>query len=272
MQKGEEEFFHFNGYATYYSGRPNKSGGGSAVFIKNTIKHELIETCSDDENSIACVKVYNKNKIWTITNVYRPPNTKQEIVNNFNTTIDDHLSRINNHSGNILITGDFNFNTIEENDRHVQQYLKTMLTHNLHICNTNVVTRNVTQTALDHILTNNFAVQIILRYVYYDILDHRLIFVELCDTAPIQINCNRVETKKTDLMKLKQSLQETPITINTNETINKMCDSFIKDIQWHVEKCSRTKTKRIMEKTKPWFDDKIEKQIKIKNYWYNKKN
>lgn len=200
IKKGEEAYFHFNGYISYYAGRQNKAGVGAGILIKNTVRHELIEVFSDEENSLICVKIHNNNESWIITNVYRPPNAEQQKINHFITTIEDHLYRINNTTVNIIVTGDYNFDTIDENDQYVQQHRNTMLSHNLHICNTSIVTREPSQTALDHIFINNFNVLVKLQYVPYNILDHRLIFVELSDALPIMICPKHFTLKKKQIL------------------------------------------------------------------------
>lgn len=174
VNNGEQEYFGFDGYNSLFACRPNKKGGGAAILIKNDIKYEIVNTYSDDENSFIAAKVQLNNKHWTITNIYRPPNHKPHEVHKFINTLNQFLSTSNKDT---IVIGDFNFNTIEKNNQHTELYLNTMLTHNLQICNTNIVTREESQKAIDHVHTNNLHSQLHLHYTPYDRLDHRLIFI-----------------------------------------------------------------------------------------------
>lgn len=176
VRVGEEQFYDFDGYTAHYSGRTNRGGGGVAVLVKNNIKHEMIDKWSDDDDSIINVQIQLNNKQYNILNVYRTPNTRADRISNFLSTLHYHIDKLKN--SNTIITGDFNFNTLNEDDQHVQSYLNIMQSNGMHICNKSVITRDISKTALDHIYTNSFETQSNLHYVPYVNLDHRLIIVE----------------------------------------------------------------------------------------------
>lgn len=246
VKEGEDMYFGFDGYSSYFACRPIKGGGGSAILIQNHIKHELMDTYSDDENSLVTVRILLNNHNWTIVNTYRPPNHNQHSVNNF-------LHMINHTSTNTIVTGDFNFDTIEKNDNTLQ-YLDTMLMNNLYICNTDVITRDATGTALDHIHTNNLHSQLNIHYVPYDILDHKIIFIEINNTTlPTTEYHTKQTTRKTDYISLNTQLQQTPIQLQTSSDINNMYNMYVN------------------KKIKPWYDEQLDKLLKAKNYWYKKK-
>lgn len=61
VKEGEDMNFGFDGYSSYFACRPIKGGGGSSILIQNHIKHELMDTYSDDENSLVTVKIHLNN-------------------------------------------------------------------------------------------------------------------------------------------------------------------------------------------------------------------
>lgn len=149
-----------------------------------------------------------------------------------------------------------------------------MLTHNLHICNTNTVTRDETQTALDHIHTNNLHNKLHLHYIPNNNIDHRLIFTEIMDTTLQNTKYHsRYTTKETDYATLKNQLQNTPIQLNTNTTsdINDIYNKFIDYLTNCLERCTKTKRKTIKSNLKPWYDEELDKSIKHRNFWHKKR-
>ena len=98
--------FTLTGYNTIFSTRPSKRGGGSAIFIKNNINHNIIKQYNDDMISITTICINNNTEKINICCIYRP-NRNIDAVNNFIKLIDDHLPQINNNNNYVI--GDFNF-------------------------------------------------------------------------------------------------------------------------------------------------------------------
>lgn len=270
VKQGEEEYYGFDGYDSHFACRPSKSGGGAAILIKNDIKYELTNTFSNDENSFVAAKIQVNKKFWTVINIYRQPNYNQYKVTEFIHTLNHFLSTIETDS---IVTGDFNFNTIEKNNQLTQQYLDTMLTHNLYICNTEVVTRDISRSSLDHIHTNNLRTKLQLHYVPYDILDHRLIFIENTDTTLPLIKCNARYTSRTiNYTTLQNQIRNSSFQLCTTQNINNIYNDFIDHLTLCIENSTRTKRKPMKRKIKPWYDEELDKLIKKKNYWYKKKS
>lgn len=145
---------------------------------------------------------------------YRAPNQSATKVTEFCKILNEHTNKLKNT--NTIVTGDFNFNILAKTDNNVQKYINTLLSNNLHLCDHNTITREISSTSLDHIHTNFFASHINLQYVPYDILDHRLIFIEINNTKFTTTNMNKPKTIKIiNYDKLQQTLIESPINLNT---------------------------------------------------------
>ncbi|GFX39314.1 probable RNA-directed DNA polymerase from transposon X-element [Trichonephila clavipes] len=81
------------------SDRSTHRGGGTALFVKNSIRHHAILNVSNTfENSSVIIQIGNNSKI-TVACIYRPPHRS------INTT---ELDAILNHSNKAFLFGDFN--------------------------------------------------------------------------------------------------------------------------------------------------------------------
>ncbi|GFU96932.1 probable RNA-directed DNA polymerase from transposon X-element [Trichonephila clavipes] len=86
-------------YTCHRSDRTTHRGGGTALFVKNSIRHHAILNVSNTfENSSVIIQVGNNSKI-TVACIYRPPH------GSINTT---ELDAILNHSNKAFLFGDFN--------------------------------------------------------------------------------------------------------------------------------------------------------------------
>lgn len=244
VQQGEEKDYKFHGYKSFYAGRPSRVRGGAAILIKDTIAHELIEIWSDNENSLVCIKLCIENEIWIISNIYRPPSTKKSKINIFIETLNLHLNKISNTTANILVTGDFNFNMLNENDKNVQRYCSAMLTHHLYIRDKTTITRDAAKTALDHIYTNIADVPMKLRYVPYPKLDHHLIFVEIAinttasardmERRPeinLELNTDRTKQRLTDEIETNITIRNELYIIHRNNPVDALDGAIVNVIR-----------------------------------------
>lgn len=271
VRNGEEQFFEFDGYTAHYSSRPNRGGGGVAVLVKNNIKHEMKDKWSDNENSIINVQIQLNNKQYNILNVYRPPNTNAIKISDFLTTLHHHVNKLKN--SNTIITGDFNFNTLNEEDQQVQAYLNVMHSNGMYICNKSIITRDLTKTALDHIYTNDFGTQSNLHYAPYAILDHQIILIETVNTkVPIKTYQGNNYTSINYEQLKNQITSSPPIVTQHQDNTNDIYNNFITYLKTKISLCSTVKRTKIKTNFKPWHDTQTTNLIKVRNYWFKKKN
>lgn len=266
----EAKYFTFDGYDTHHSCRKNKNGGGSSIFIKknNNIKSNTIFSFSDDKNSFISQNISLHNQQFNITNIYRAPGIIREDVDNFLSQLQNHIHNTKNQ--NSIITGDFNFNLIENNNNTTQKYRTSVELNNMYFCDDQTVTRNVSGTAIDHIITNIINKPIHLHYLNYDVLDHNIIFIEICNTH-IENITNKYTVKYIDQTKIKEQLIERPILVNTTLPLDIVYDQFIDQFTKIIKKATKTKTYTKQSTSKPWYDEELARLYKIKNFWYYKK-
>ena len=88
--------------------RENRRGGGVAIYVKNGIEFDVMESisCAVD-NLLECISInvrVSKNKSIIVTCIYRQPDSKIEAC------IDIIESFFNDKKSDIYLCGDFNVN------------------------------------------------------------------------------------------------------------------------------------------------------------------
>lgn len=196
LSKEETKTFQIENYSTICSCRTDKEGGGSLILIRQNIPYEIIEQYSTNENSITSIKFKTQSKDnWIITSIYRRPNYSSAHINTFIDELNNHLNKIKNT--NTIITGDMNINVLDSDDENTELYINTMIANDMYICDKTTITREVSQKSLDHVFTNNLTKKFILTYAPYDVLDHKLIFIEINDNImSADSNTEQIITKK----------------------------------------------------------------------------
>lgn len=268
MKPENVNFFNFDGYSTLFSCRPTKTGGGAAIFIKNCINYEIIHNYSDNLNSYICAKIIFKNQNWLITNIYRAPYNNTENISTFFTEFNNILEKL--QSTRSIITGDFNINILNNNSM-THEYKTIITTNAMYLCDTNTITRDTCKTAIDHVITNTLDKTINIQYAPYDLLDHKLMFIEIKDTEIETVtNYNRMISSICQPI-VYTHLTNSPIQINTASSVNNMYNTFTSKLKTIIIKATTTKKQKSFPSNKPWYDNELHKQINIKNFWYVKK-
>ena len=146
----------FENYTLYFD-HPNSNKGGAGILIKNGRFDEI--EISDNKINLNCncsncivesifLDLKFKNKTLTVGSIYRHPNGK---VSHFNESLDQCIKEYNTNSM-LLIGGDINIDLLKTNIPMTQNYIDTMLSHNL-IPSITIPTRFTerTTTLIDHI-------------------------------------------------------------------------------------------------------------------------
>lgn len=88
INEDDAQHFSFFGYHTIFSCRPNKTGGGSAIFI--AIPFNIVDNFSTNENSFISIKCLINEVNWIITTVYRAPKTNNDKLQRFFNQMNKH--------------------------------------------------------------------------------------------------------------------------------------------------------------------------------------
>ena len=110
------ELFSLPNYIAYFSNRQNRKGGGSAIYVKESIERRKLDNLTTTiENCMESTSVEISSKCKgkiVVSSIYRSPNTN---VTLFNEKIEYMLNQIG--SKRSIICGDFNIDLLK-NDSH----------------------------------------------------------------------------------------------------------------------------------------------------------
>lgn len=123
--KNDEPEFKIPNFMGYFANRPNKTGGGVAIFINKRVKYDSskIRTFSNDMHSYVSVVIKCSDKLHKIIGFYRPPSMNDEELNDFYDILGSVMSNSEIHTE---LFGDFHFNILNEHDERVQTYANFM--------------------------------------------------------------------------------------------------------------------------------------------------
>lgn len=148
LKKEETNLFHLPSYSAVFNCRDGSTGGGSAIYIKNTLKFKLKE-CNPEFNKIL-IELQVANKPLIISTMYRPPGSPSS-------TFMDELEKTLHMYKNMLFVGDVNFNLLDTNSITVTEYQHIIDAYGYKIANKispEHVTRKMSNTIIDHVITD----------------------------------------------------------------------------------------------------------------------
>lgn len=134
------------GFNTLTASRPNRTGGGVALLIHQSVYFDCMKKFSDDYISLLSVKIKILNTINIINVCYSPPNRNTEFLEVLNL----HLS---NSAYNSIFVGDVNINLLNTNNIF-DTYMTILNCNGYHICDSSTPTHD-SGSLLDHVIVNN---------------------------------------------------------------------------------------------------------------------
>ena len=149
---------HHERFDTYFNARPNRSGGGAAIFIDKDFKSKEIIEFRLLKKTTECLGIHyimNKKEHILIT-TYRPPSaSSNNDINNFFKDKQEMINFANRKFPNAVIdiVGDFNINIFKD-DYKKKELIDFSSINNLFI-NINRPTRIASNSCLDNILSSD---------------------------------------------------------------------------------------------------------------------
>lgn len=268
----KEQFTKIKNYDAIYASRKNRTGGGAAIFVKNSIVHETELAFCDEINSIINISiVINKSKTNIIA-IYRPPYSNSTSIKNFLTKLEEIL---NNIKGTTIITGDFNFDLINPSET-TNDYRDIIESSGFQFIFNDVITRKASKSCLDHVIVNDINLKYKVNILPYDLFDHNLIITEVTNSKwkPKEKKEDKNLTKnaiRINFKKFSENVNKENIFYNTNKSIDENYDLFIEKIKKAKENASeKVKNKKhMLKELKPWFDDEVIRAIEKKQHYNN---
>jgi hypothetical protein len=122
---------NISGYTFHSNHRINKSGGGTGLYLLNTLEYKIRSDCNcSDPDSIESLfaEINNpKGKNIIVGSIYRPPNQNHS---SFNDRLCDILSKITRNNKLCYIAGDFNIDLLSYNEyAPTQEFVDSLFSH-----------------------------------------------------------------------------------------------------------------------------------------------
>lgn len=176
---------HINGYYEYYGNTGSSGKGGCGVFINDSLnfitRKDLDNRTKENENEFeSCwIELINTKACNTLIGTfYRHPSDHDSI---FKTKMKDTVKKLKKEKKKVILCGDFNYNLLEyATDKHVSEFLNTMLENNFQPCITEAtrITNTNKPSLVDNIFINTLESLIsgnILEHISYDHLPNFII-------------------------------------------------------------------------------------------------
>ena len=253
------ELLNIEGYNIFRNDRQqNKKGGGTLLYIKNT----LASTALDLTMTLECVGVevrLSQQMSFNVINIYRPPDAGQEFYQHF----DELLKSVANKES--IILGDFN---VDWNSKPKKKKLKTILDKRGYKQLMDRPTRitDNSQTTIDLIITNQ--PQRIKKYYSLTtgmcLADHNLIIIY----RKLHRRIVRRPQKSSYIPKAALGSLDNDIAGTNWDSLFSLCNAdaiaagFISTISYIAQ--AHTKTRVITHKSRgyPWISDPLRKLMK----------
>lgn len=171
--------------------RNKKKGGGAAIFIKNCIHFQILDTsnfCEEGCLEAAGIVIKINNENYTIICIYRPPTSNVNIFLNKLSELVDSL----NLKSNCVLMGDFNIDVLVQSD-HKFKLLNFLNEFNLkYLVNQPTRVTQFSQSSLDNIIINNklFLKNVKTKVIVTSVSDHFGILLDI-PTTKTQLSQNK---------------------------------------------------------------------------------
>ena len=270
LDKGTGKFYNLGDkYKSYHNIR-HRSGGGSVIFVKESISSSMEFICNRDEIEFILIKLIKLNV--NICSIYRTPINSLAALNKFYNKLDYILSKFKN----MIIVSDTNINLLNATNRDIQLDYKNLIESNnnysiLNLINYNMATpiTDTSATIIDHALTDIQDSKITFSLGENDVGDHKFIIIEIQNEFFLSLKSKETgETYNlTDSKKLSSYLKTINIATNFDNIHKEFCKKSAE--------CTVTKiiSPRNNHNNYPYYTVKLEKIRKLRNKFYKlKKN
>ena len=275
-EKGDNFDMHtFNDYSVYYMNRKHKKGGGTALFIKNSIKQRRVDELTysvEDCVEVVTAEIQEKNgsKIY-VTCINRPPNVRMDyFLENYTL----FLEKIKDKK--VYICGDFNIDIMKsEDDYETNKFVDLVFSFGQYplIVKPTRIT-NKSSTVIDNIYTNVFDNNIKSNILIDDTTDHLPI---MCLQNKVELNVakepNVIKRRKlnsANLQLLNDKLQQvTWCDIHSVEDVQNAYETFMKIFLELFNKCCHVvEVSTKIRKDKPWLTKGLINACHKKNHLF----
>jgi hypothetical protein len=243
--------YSIKNYSSIHSSREHRTGGGLAMYVRNTIKFTTEENRAEPFHKIKLtIKIDGK---WSkVIGYYRPPD--QDNINEFLLDIESELDT----EVPTIIAGDLNINILK-NDYVCKRYMDIIISMGAQIINS-CVTRDSSQSLIDHLIVKNFPLFSDIATIQTSLSDHSFVVA----TAPIFSSHKSILTRKfTNYDVVRDNFKLNRDFYTTNDT-SKLIEMLVNDIREAVGIGTIERTFNLKRRVDalPWFNFRILEQMK----------
>lgn len=276
INDNENNFYVIPGFNSTFFNRPDKGGGGIAVYIKESIAYKNIST-KTTAFEVLNITLKTKDEISLIA-IYRPPSPN---LNTFFEELEELLKTIKKQR-NVIMVGDINIDILKE-CTITTLYLDILTSNGMQsmINNyTRVDLNRHTHTCIDHLFvrTKNILTEPNAVIIKTNISDHYTLFFSYSTNEDVT-NTTQINTQQTKICnaKVNRQIRTTDWNEIQNESNPTEMFSAIVEKFNYIYKNSKIITRKNKNRiSSPWITENLikncETRDKLYKKWYANKN
>ena len=157
----------------------DRHGGGVAVYVHESILYKIRSDLMPDNLEVVTLQIANSKFI--VTSLYRPP---RKPVSYFN-DMEALLASLNSDNKEAIIMGDINCDFLDSSNNDTKNLKRVLSLHNLaQIIKEPTRITGISETLIDHVITNNPDMVHDSGVISCGISDHDIVFIERNVRAP----------------------------------------------------------------------------------------
>ena len=272
-----ENMFHLRNYDFIFNNRLNKRGGGTGLYIEQSLKYKKISELSLITESLESlfIELDNKcNKNTIIGVIYRPPG---QSINLFLTEFDTLLNKINASSNNCFLMGDFNLDLLKlGSNTFIDRFAELLYSYSFYsVIESPTRIQSSSASLIDNIFTN-YGNHMSCGILISDVSDHLPIFTIL--TSLHIPNSNEPSTcikkriiNESNLHLFSSKLCGIQWNLDYQENVDQMYNSFIRTFLKLYDECFPIKSAhKKMQFKKQWITHDLLKLCHKRSRLYKK--
>ena len=272
----DTDSFNIDGYKMFTCSRTNKSGGGVALYINDSLQHKYLpdmSKCLDNCAEVVSLEIALKNgKKALICCIYRAPKTDLEQLNEF---ISNFCRNTRNKT--VYLCGDFNIDLLQhDTNTSTNNFIDHLYSFGLHplITRPTRITGH-SKTLIDNIFTTNLS-NIHSGLIINDLSDHLPILLifeyKHNNSTNVIYNTKRIVNDHNINVMMHKFKETNWNEILASEDVNYMYDTFTAMLRnIYNTTCPVTVTKQKLVRKipdKPWMTNSLKQACKKKNLLY----
>ena len=250
----------------------NRHGGGVAFYVAQSLTYvNRQDLLSHEDLEILTVEIKKpKSKPFLVTTWYRPPDSKVEIFDKF----ESELLKLDQEDKESIIMGDTNCNLLSQSFDHKAEHLKFITETYQYIQLIDQPTRitSSTRTLIDHIFTNKPNIIMNHGILHVGISDHSLIY------ATHKHNTLKADPKIIESRQFKnfdsdafiEDIKETPFHFaSLMDDPNEMWDVWKSLLLEVINKHAPMRKRKVKSKFSPWITAELRRKMRKLDFLKN---